>query len=239
MPYQAVQERDDIKQFFGEKYGDVVRVIDIDFSKELCGGTHIDRAGSIGLFRILKEGSIAAGVRRIEAATGHAAELYCRDQEKLLENLSQALKTTALKLSEKLSQLIFDHKNLLEHNHVLSQSRNLQVIEQLIANKEEVGPFSLICKHLDLPKQDLRDFALQLSKKSKGTISVLAAHEGDSVALVVALSDDLKKEKLSAKDILQAIVEPIQGKGGGKELFAQAGGTSLFSLILLFTKSSI
>ncbi len=237
LPYKAVQERDDIKQFFGEKYGDLVRVIDIDFSKELCGGTHIDRAGSIGLFRILKEGSIAAGVRRIEAATGHAAELYCREQEKLLDNLSQALKTTALKLSEKLSQLIFDHKNLVEHNRELSQSRNLQVIEQLIANKEEVGSFSLICKHLDLPKKDLRDFALQLSKKSNGTISVLAAHEGDSVALVVTLSDDLKKEKLSAKDILQAIVEPIQGKGGGKELFAQAGGTSPKNIPQVFEKA--
>jgi len=125
----------------------------------------------------------------------------------------------------------------MEHNRHLSQNRNLQMIDQLIANKEEIGSFSLICKHLDLPKKDLRDFGLQLSKKSKGTISILAAHEDKSVALVVALSDDLKKEKLSAKDILQAIVEPIQGKGGGKELFAQAGGTHPENISQVFEKA--
>jgi len=73
------------------------------------------------------------------------------------------------------------------------------MIDQLIANKEEIGSFSLICKHLDLPKKDLRDFGLQLSKKSKGTISILAAHEDKSVALVVALSDDLKKREAICK----------------------------------------
>lgn len=237
LSYQEVQRDNSIKQFFGDKYGDQVRVIDLEFSKELCGGTHTSQSGNIGLFKIVKESSIAAGVRRIEAVTGYEAELFCREQEQLLETLSHSLKTTTPKLSEKLSQLMFDHKNLVEHNKTLQVERNNQLINQLLSNKEAFGSYNLITAHVDLPKKELRDFALQLTQKSPQSICVLCAHEEKSVGLVVALSNDLKREKISAKEVLQAVVDPISGKGGGKDLFAQAGGVGPSHIPEVFEKA--
>jgi alanyl-tRNA synthetase len=237
LAYQEVQRDSSIKQFFGDKYGDLVRVIDMEFSKELCGGTHTSRTGNIGLFKITKESSIAAGVRRIEVATGVEAELFCREQEHLLEALSHSLKTTPTKLSEKLSQLIFEHKNLMEHNKSLQVERNNVMICQLMTKKERVGSYQLIAAELSLPRQELRDFALQLIQKETELICVLSSHEEGNVALVVALSNDLKKEKVSAKEILDAIVEPIEGKGGGKDLFAQAGGSHPKHIPQVFEKA--
>lgn len=225
LAYQDALSRTDIKQMFGEKYGNTVRVIDVEFSKELCGGTHTSRTGNIGLFRITKESSIAAGVRRIEAVTGQQAEKFCREQEVLLEALSHSLKTTPIKLSEKLSQLLFDHKNLVEHNKHLAKERNKSLIDGFIQKAESMGNVQLILASLNLPREDLREFAIQLTQKAKRSICVVATHEEGSVSLVVALTEDLKSEKLSAKNILTQIVEPINGRGGGKDLFAQAGGS--------------
>ncbi|MCH9633873.1 MAG: Alanine--tRNA ligase [Chlamydiae bacterium] len=223
--YQDVHKRQDIKQFFGDKYGEKVRVVDIDFCKELCGGTHTSQSGNIGFFKLTKEGSIAAGVRRIEAVTGTDAEQFCRQQEELIQSLSTSLKTTPSKLTEKLSQFLFEHKNLMEHNRQLALLRNEQIIDQLLSSKEEIGSISFVCHVLDLPKQQLREFTEQLLKKSKQTISILAAHESGSVSLVVAMTKDIGIQGLSAKGILAEIVEPINGRGGGKSHFAQAGGT--------------
>src|SRR5207249_2705680 len=110
--YEEAQKRKDIKQFFGEKYGDKVRVIDIDFSKELCGGTHTSRVGTIGLFKITKESSIAAGVRRIEAVTGCYAEMWVEQEEDLLQSLAAQLKTPVSTVADKLQSLIEENKLL-------------------------------------------------------------------------------------------------------------------------------
>ncbi len=123
LPYEEVQKKGEIKQFFGDKYGAVVRVIDIDFSKELCGGTHVHHLGMIGLFRIFKEGSISAGVRRIEALVGKPAEEFMYMQEDLLNDTAMLLKTVPAKLPETVIHLLEENKQLMQENKRPSQKR--------------------------------------------------------------------------------------------------------------------
>lgn len=225
MPFEEVQKRPGIKQFFGEKYGAVVRVVDIDtYSQELCGGTHTSSVGTIGSLRIAKESSIAAGVRRIEAVTGEEAEELARSHEVLLQHLAALLKTQPALLVEKLEKLIEDHKQLTTQ---LTQFRSLHRAGLIRAQMHHAIPMAqgqlLMCE-LDVPLSDLRMAAEEgLNQIGKG-LFICAAKEAERAQVALAMSPEWVKLGLNAGDLAKQIAPFLEGSGGGKPQFAQVGG---------------
>ncbi|MBI3236390.1 MAG: alanine--tRNA ligase, partial [Chlamydiales bacterium] len=139
LSFEEVQARHDIKQFFGEKYGSKVRVIDIDYSKELCGGTHTNRLGTIGFFKILKEGSIASGIRRIEAVTGKEAELFLRKQEELIDAASHLLSGNSQNLLEKITGLLEEKQKALSELKQYRKKELKELAENSLKRVESPG----------------------------------------------------------------------------------------------------
>jgi alanyl-tRNA synthetase len=222
--YEEAQSRDDIKQFFGEKYGSQVRVIDIDYSKELCGGTHTSAVGNIGLFRIAKEGSIAAGIRRIEAVTGTEAEQLAREQEDLLLNFSRSLKVQMTQLPEKLEKLIEDNKQLNQEIKSLKKNQLNNLIQNLISKTEKIGEIPTIIGELSVSMEELRAGVDQAMDQLKSGVVILGAPFSDKCQLMVKVSDDFVAKGISANEIVKVVAPLIEGSGGGKQNAAQAGG---------------
>lgn len=237
LSYQEAQKKPQIKQFFGDKYGLTVRVIDIEFSKELCGGTHANKTGDIGLIRIVKESSIAAGVRRLEAVSGQAAIDFCKESEQKLIELSLMLKTTPPKLFERIAQLQNEQSQMQEELKELKNTRNQSVVHDLSRNARDIKGIKLICGEVQVAKSELRDLVIQLSQNLKDTVVVVGCSEQESVSVISFVSSDLVAKKISAKDLLSAIIDPIEGKGGGKAELAQAGGVHPKKLPLVFEKA--
>lgn len=224
LPYQEVLTRDDIKQFFGEKYDQVVRVIDIDYSKELCGGTHTSATGNIGLFRISKEGSIAAGVRRIEACTGEDAEKMAREQEDLLESISERLKTQTPKLLVRVEKLLEEQHALTERLEIIKRDQRSESVKMLASQKEEIQGISLLTANLTVPAEELREYADALMEILGSGVLVLAGTDQEKCQLMIRVSDDLIRKGLNAKEMIALLAPIIGGGGGGKANSAQAGG---------------
>ncbi len=222
--YEDVQKRDDIKQFFGEKYGSVVRVIDIDYSKELCGGTHTSAVGNIGLFKIAKESSIAAGVRRIEAVTGEDAEALARESEQALVDLAGILKTQPQKLQERIEKLIEENKQMAAELKNAKKAQVEGLVNHLISKAEMINQTPLIAANVDLGPEELRLCADDVMSKWKTGVLVLATGSGDKCQVIARVSDDLVGRGVKAGDIIKAIAPIIEGTGGGKPNSAQAGG---------------
>jgi alanyl-tRNA synthetase len=219
--YRDVQQRSDIQQWFEEKYGERVRVVDIDVSKELCGGTHAPSTGSIGLFKIVKEGSIAAGVRRIEAVTGRYAEQMVQQQEDLLRRVAEQLKTTPRHVPEQLEELIEEHHQLRQERDRLYQQKLQQMARQLMDRKEQIGSISLMITEVALPFEDLVFFTNELMQLLRSGVVVVGALAGDHCQLLIQLSPDVP---LHAQVLIKEVAPLIKGGGGGKQTFAQAGG---------------
>lgn len=211
IPFDEAQKTPEIKQFFGDKYGAQVRVVDIDFSKELCGGTHTESVGNIGLFTILKEGSIAAGVRRIEATTGQEAINFYRESIEALQGKIQTASDEARLLQQKIKQM---EKEKLAHS-----------IDALAKQaKEREGCFQLITQ-IDVSSKDLKNLTQELGKKFPSYCIVLGTQEMGRAYLVAQISLDLTKKGYSAAALIEEIAPLIGGSGGGKPNFAQAGGS--------------
>ncbi len=224
MDFAEVQKRSDIKQFFGEKYGKTVRLIDIDFSKELCGGTHTKSTGTIGFFKLTKESSIAAGSRRIEAVTGKYAEKYVQEEEDLLQRLALELKSPVHSSLEKLQLLLEENKSL---SLQLKQFRKVELkklIGSCLSHKEHVGNISLIAEEIAIEPDELGEFTNELMQELKSGVIALGTHVGERCQLIVAVSPDLIEKKLSATGLIKEAAPFIQGGGGGKQNLAQAGG---------------
>lgn len=234
--FDEAQKKPEIKQFFGEKYGEKVRVVDIDFSKELCGGTHTARVGTIGLFKIAKESSIAAGVRRIEALTGRHAEQWVQQEEDLLQNIASLLKTTTPAALERVQQLIDENKTLQNELKTLRKEKLKALAEQCIAHKEHVGPFSLIAQEVHVESEDLNTFADELIHKMKSGVVALGVKTGDRCQLVIAVSSDLVQKNILASNLIREAAPSIEGGGGGKPSMAQAGGKKPTGLKDAFAK---
>lgn len=226
LSYEEAQKSEEIKQFFGEKYGLVVRVIDIDnFSKELCGGTHVDHLGRLGYFKILKESSIAKGVRRIEAVTGNKAEEaihLLEDQLLLLETLLAAPSSQILK---KVETLIQDNAELKAHIKKQRQVELSQLATELQAKTSHHKDLSYLCAKIPVQVEELFGFANLLSSSSPKTSMLLAVEDGSKCQLVIRLSKEVLDKGISAADWIKPIAACIQGSGGGKGANAQAGGT--------------
>jgi alanyl-tRNA synthetase len=225
LSYEEAQKNTGIKQFFGEKYGSKVRVVDIDFSKELCGGTHTQELGRIGLFKIAKESSIAAGVRRIEAVTGEEAEILCHQNEKQLLDLAAILKTQVPLLSERLGKLLEENKQLSQQLKVMKKQVLGSVVESLATQVEHLEGIPFLAVQVDGQNEELRVYADELTLKLPSSVIILGAQSNDdNCQLLVRVSDDLVGKGIKANEIIKKIAPLVEGSGGGKANSAQAGG---------------
>lgn len=238
IPYEKAQKDDSIKQFFGEKYDSKVRVVDIDFSKELCGGTHVTDLGNIGLFRVAKESSIAAGIRRIEAVTGAEAEALSRQSEEKLDVLAEMLKVPSQKLVERIEKMLEEHKLVLQELKTAKKGQLGDVITNLLKKVEVVKEVSLLAAEIDVGPEELRTCADELAIKMPSGVIVLAASAPpDKCQIIVRVSDDLVKKGIKANEIVKALAPIIEGSGGGKPNGAQAGGKAIHKIAEALAKA--
>ena len=209
---------------FGDKYGDVVRVVDVpDFSTELCGGTHIDNIGKIGLFKIVSEGGIAAGVRRIEAKTGYGAYLVEKEEADILKDIEKKLKATNSNLVEKVEKTLETLKDTEKELEVLKQKLALFETKSVISGMEEIGGVKvLVATFKDKSAEDLRTMIDTIKAENEKAIIVLASTQ-DKLAFAVGVTKTLT-DKVKAGDLVKKLAEITGGKGGGRPDFAQAGG---------------
>ena len=219
---------------FGEKYGDSVRVLEIGSSKELCGGVHVQRTGDIGLFKIVSEGGIASGVRRIEAVTGQNALAYLQDLEATAAKAAAALKVTVPELGDRLQSLLDQNKalekeiaglkgQLASHqgDALLSQAVDLKGIKFLVAKMENVSAADAA--------QTLRDTVGKLKDKLKSAVVVLASVDSGKVQLATGATADVMG-KVKSGDLVNFLAAQVGGKGGGRPDMAMAGGTDASGL---------
>ncbi|MFP4016746.1 MAG: alanine--tRNA ligase [Halanaerobiales bacterium] len=211
---------------FGEKYGDSVRVVTMgDFSKELCGGTHVQATGEIGFFKIINESSVAAGVRRIEAITGDESVRYVANKEMLIKDSAELLKTTPDKLTERIESLLEQQKELEKEMNSLKDRLANSRTGDLVDEVEEVNGVNLLTAELDgMDNEGLRKLSDQLKEKLQSAVIILASRLGDKVLFVASVTEDLVKDGYHAGKIVGKVAKITGGGGGGRPDMAQAGG---------------
>jgi alanyl-tRNA synthetase len=224
LSYDEAQKRSDIKQFFGEKYGSSVRVIDIDYSKELCGGTHTSCLGNIGLFRIAKESSIAAGVRRIEAVTGRPAELLARESEDAINSLAGFLKAQPNKIFERVEKLIEENKEMGHKIKTMKKEELKLLTDKLLQEVETIKGKALLTAIVDASQEEIKTLADDLMDKLSSCVLVIGAKAEGRGSLLIRVSDDLVNQGVKANELIKELAPLIGGTGGGKPNNAQAGG---------------
>ncbi|MGH8427913.1 MAG: alanine--tRNA ligase [Gammaproteobacteria bacterium] len=218
--------KDGAMALFGEKYGDTVRVMRFgDFSTELCGGTHVARTGDIGLFKIVAESGIAAGIRRIEAVTGAGALDFVRDEERRLGEIASFVKSGREDAADRVRQLAervrAQEKELANLRNRLASGSSGDLATQAV----EVAGHKLVAARLDgADAQALRAAVDRLKDKFGSAAIVLGAVDGDKVWLAAGVTPDLAK-RLPASELVNVVAEQVGGRGGGRADFAQAGGT--------------
>jgi alanyl-tRNA synthetase len=211
---------------FGEKYGDKVRVVNIGFSTELCGGTHVERAGDIGLFKIISESGVAAGVRRIEAVTGDAALQLIEAQESRLAQIAAMVKSDAGNVEAKVSQLIEQERALEREIAALKSKLASQAGADLAGQAQDVAGIKVLTAKLEgADPKSLRDMVDQLKDKLGKAVIVLAAVNGDKVSLIAGVTK-AETGKLKAGELVNLVAQQVGGKGGGRPDMAQAGGNN-------------
>ncbi len=210
---------------FGEKYGAEVRVLKIgEFSTELCGGTHVERAGDIGCFKIISETGVAAGVRRIEAVTGAGCIDWIANRDKALNKIAGLLKSAPEKTAEKVEQLLEKTRTLEKQLERLNSKLASSAGDELGAQAIDVAGIKVLAVKLDgVEAKSLREMAEQLKNKLGSCALVLAVVEGDKVNLVAGVSKD-KMAQIKAGDLVNFVATQVGGKGGGKPDLAMAGG---------------
>ena len=212
--------------FFGDKYGDKVRVLKLgEFSTELCGGTHVSRSGDIGLFKIVSEGGIAAGVRRIEAVTGQGALDVVGANEAALREVAGLVKANKDEVPAKVAQLVERTRSLERELAALRRKLATGGGRDILQEAQIVNGIKVLAARLDgADAKALRDMADQLKNKLGSGVVVLGAVEGDKVFLVASVTQDLAG-RLKAGELIKPVAELVGGRGGGRPDFAQAGGT--------------
>jgi alanyl-tRNA synthetase len=223
---------------FGEKYGDEVRVISIsDFSKELCGGTHVDRTGDIGLFKIKEEASLASGVRRIVALTGPKAIELIQNQSLLINAIQSQLNCETNLVIDRVKQLVLQKKELEKNIKKQKKAGNAFDVNKIMDQSKTISDIKVVAHMTDANSIDeLKDLGDTLLNSMKSGVGVLGA-EGDKPMIVVIVSNDLIKMGLNAGSIAKSIGASMGGGGGGKAHLATAGGKDLDSLKNALSKS--
>ena len=211
---------------FDEKYSENVRVVSMgDFSKELCGGTHVANTSEILAFKILSESGIAAGVRRIEALTGDAVFAYYKEQEAQLANAAKLLKTKPEAVSEKIEHLYAEIKALQSENEALKSKAAKDALGDVMNQVQEINGVKLLAARVDdVDMNGLRDLGDQLKEKLGDGVVVLASVKDGKVSLMATATDEAQKKGAHAGNLIKAIAAIVGGGGGGRPGMAQAGG---------------
>ena len=215
---------------FGEKYGETVRVLDIGSSRELCGGTHVQRTGDIGLFKVVGESGVAAGVRRIEAVTGANALAYLQDLEATVHQAAGTLKAPAAELQGRITQVLDQVKTLEKEVAALKGKLASSQGDELMGQAVDVKGIKVLAALLDgADAKTLRDTLDKLKDKLKTAAIVLAAVDGGKVQLAAGVTAD-SVGKVKAGELVNFVAQQVGGKGGGKPDMAMAGGTDASGL---------
>jgi alanyl-tRNA synthetase len=212
---------------FGEKYGDQVRVVSIDdgsFSKELCGGTHVKRTGDIGLFKITSEGSVAAGMRRIEALTGEGVLETLRRDSQTLSQLGEALRAKPEELLQAVEKLAESEKKLRKQLESQQLKQAAASAGDMLEQAKEVKGVRVVSSRVEVTdRAAMRQMVDNLRARLESGVIVLGSVSDGRVALVVAVSKDLTN-RLDAGKIVKAAAAIVEGSGGGRKDLAEAGG---------------
>ncbi|ORU94498.1 MAG: alanine--tRNA ligase [Cycloclasticus sp. symbiont of Poecilosclerida sp. M] len=210
---------------FGEKYGDKVRVLKMgDFSTELCGGTHVQRAGDIGFIKVLSETGIASGVRRIEAVAGEGALAWVENNEQTLQSIAKLVKSNSESALEKVAQLQDKNKTLERELEQLKTQMAKSAGNDLLSQAVEIDGINVLAAHIDGgDSKTLREMADQLKNKLGNAAVVLSSIQGDKVVLIAGVSKE-QTGRIKAGDLVNSVAQQVGGKGGGRPDMAQAGG---------------
>lgn len=211
---------------FGEKYGDKVRVVTMgDYSIELCGGTHLKNTAEVGLFKIVSETGVAAGVRRIEAITGENVYNLLTQLDDKIQKVSDILKSSVHDVEHKAEQLLGDIKSLQRENDALKNKLAKGALAEIISEMKEVGGFQVVtAKFEDIDMNTMRNLGDQIKDRFEFSVVVLANVSGDKVELLSMASDAAVKKGAHAGNIIREVAKIAGGGGGGKPNMAQAGG---------------
>ncbi len=210
---------------FGEKYGEIVRVLDIGTTTELCGGTHVQRTGDIGLFKVVAEGGVAAGVRRIEAVTGQGALAYLQQLESTVNRAASTFKSSPQELQGRITQVLDQVKSLDKEIAALKGKLASSQGDELLLQAVDVKGIKVLAAKLEgADAKTLRDTMDKLKDKLKTAVIVLAAVEGDKVQIAAGVTADCVG-KVKAGELVNFVAQQVGGKGGGKADMAMAGGT--------------
>ncbi|MBI1887044.1 MAG: alanine--tRNA ligase [Nitrosomonadales bacterium] len=210
---------------FGEKYGDEVRVLDIGSSRELCGGTHVQRTGDIGLFKIIAESGVAAGVRRVEAVTGEGALALVQQQEMQLQQVADAVKAQPQEASARVAQILDNVKSLEKELAALKSKLASAQGDELLAQAQDINGVKVLAARLDgADAKALRETLDKLKDKLHSAAIVLASVADGKVSLIAGVTPDLTA-RVKAGDLVNMVAQQVGGKGGGRPDMAMAGGT--------------
>ncbi|HEX7436744.1 MAG TPA: alanine--tRNA ligase [Caldimonas sp.] len=224
MPIEEAQKLGAM-MLFGEKYGDQVRVLDIGTSRELCGGTHVRRSGDIGLFKIVAESGVAAGIRRVEAVTGDNALAYVQVLEGTVHQLAGALKSAPAEMPARVGQVLDQMRHLEKELAALKGRLASSQGDELVAQAVDVKGLKVLAARLEgADARTLRDTLDKLKDKLKTAVIVLAVVDGGRVQLAAGVTSDATA-KIKAGDLVNHVASQVGGKGGGKPDMAMAGGT--------------
>ncbi|MGA1228733.1 MAG: alanine--tRNA ligase, partial [Burkholderiaceae bacterium] len=210
---------------FGEKYGDAVRVLDIGSSRELCGGTHVARTGDIGLFKLVSESGVAAGIRRVEAITGDRVLSHLQLLDQQVQQAAGLLKASPAELQQRLAQLVEANRTLEKEIGRLKSKLTASAGDDLADQAIAVGAHRLLATVIEgASSGDLRQLLDQLKSKLQSAAIVLASVEGEKVTIIAGVTPDLTA-KIKAGDLVNHVASQVGGKGGGRPDMAQGGGT--------------
>ncbi|KPI55347.1 alanyl-tRNA synthetase [Clostridioides difficile] len=214
---------------FGEKYGDEVRVVSMgDYSTELCGGTHLTNTSQVGMFKILSEGGVAAGVRRIEAITGKAVYEYLKERDGIISEVCVNLKSKEDNLIQRISSLLEENKNLSKELHDMKAKMSLQSADSIFDSKVEVNGVNLITNKFEGMDMDtLRETADNLRDKLGSGVVVLANVVDDKINFVVTATKDVLDKGIHSGNVVREVAKIAGGKGGGRPNMAQAGANDV------------
>jgi len=227
LAYSEVQKNPDIKQFFGDKYGQTVRVVDIEETKELCGGTHVDNTSRIGLVRIVSETSVGKGVRRIEAVTGFNAEKHMYDQEDRLAHIAKIADTPVQKVEERITSLSEEIKQLRSEMKAMRAAQVGNLAKTLLEKQQAIAEIPAIVAKVSVDAKEFGTLCNDLIGKLGSGVVLLANDANGKAMLAIRASDDVVARGFKAGDAVKALAPLIGGSGGGKPASAQAGGTDL------------
>jgi len=211
---------------FGEKYGDEVRVLDIGSSREFCGGTHVKRTGDIGLFKILSESGVAAGVRRVEAVTGEGALAYVQQQETQIMQVADAVKVQPQEVATRIAQIIDNVKSLEKELATVKSKLASAQGDDLVNKAVDINGVKVLAAKLDgADAAVLRETLDKMKDKLKSAAIVLASVSAGKVNLIAGVTADATS-KVKAGELVNFVAQQVGGKGGGRPDMAQAGGTN-------------